>query len=112
MKNIFYELIRMIRLARKRKKDPGRQAAEKSLGFKRLGIFIDAVEGAAELVEMLLAEKVVKDDGCAEEHEQKKQEQGAERLVACGPGRIHHNFLFFNELINIVLYCPRPDLSI
>jgi hypothetical protein len=112
MKNIFYELIMMDFFVGKRQVRSGRQIAEKRFGFERLGIVIEGMKRAAELVEVFVTEIIMTDDGRAEESEQKKKEQRPDRLLACRLGRVHVNCLFFNELMKKILYCPGPDLSI
>jgi hypothetical protein len=112
MENIFYELIMRDFFVGERQVRSGRQTAEKRAGFERLGIFIEGVKGAAELVEVFVAEIIMTDDGCAEEDDQEKKEQGPERRLACRLGRVHDNCLIFNELMTYILYCPDPDLSI
>lgn len=112
MENIFYELIMRDFFVGERQVRSGRQTAEKRAGFERLGIFIEGVKGVAELVEVFVAEIIMTDDGCAEEDDQEKKEQGPERRLACRLGRVHDNCLIFNELMTYILYCPDPDLSI
>ena len=89
-----------------------RRAAEKRFGLKRFRIVVGGMKGAAELVEVFVAEIIMTDDGCTEKNEQEKKEQGSERLVAVRLGRLHDNYLFFNELMREILYCSDPDLSI
>jgi hypothetical protein len=67
---------------------------------------------ASNLVEVFVAEIIVTDDGCTEEEDQAKKEQGPERRPACRLDRIHDNCLIFNELMTEILYCPDPELSI
>ena len=112
MKNVFYELIMKDFFVGKRQARSGRQIAEKGLGFERFGIVIERMKRAAELVEVFVTEIIMTDDGGAEESEQRKKERGPERLSTCRIGHVHDNFLVFNELLNHLLYCPGPDLSI
>lgn len=112
MKNIFYELIMKDFFIGKRQVRSGRQIAEKRFGFERFGIVIEGMKRAAELVEVFVTEIIMTDDGRAEKNEKKKKEQRPDRLVACRLGRGHVNYLFFNELMKDILYCPDPDLSI
>jgi hypothetical protein len=112
MENIFYEFIMMLFFVGERQVRPRRQTAKERFGFERLGIFIESVKGAAELVEVFVAEIIVTDHGCAEKNKQEKKEQGSERISNCRLGRVHVNYLFLNELVTWILYCPDPDLSI
>ncbi|MCX6576180.1 MAG: hypothetical protein NTV82_07280 [Candidatus Aminicenantes bacterium] len=112
MENIVYELIRMDFFVGGRQVRSGRQTAKKRAGFKRLWMVIEGMKRAAELVEVIAAEIIMKDNGCAEENEQEKKKQGPERLPAGRLDGNHDNYLFFNELVTDILYCPDPDLSI
>jgi len=112
MENIFYKLIMMHFFIGKRQVRSRRQTAKQRFGFKRLGIFIESVKGAAELVEVFVAEIIMTDHGCAEENKQEKKEQRSERFPACWLDGDHDNYLFFNELVTEILYCPDLDLSI
>jgi hypothetical protein len=112
MENIFYEFIMMDFFVGKSQVHSGRQTTEKRFGLERLGIVIEGMKRAAELVKVFVAEIIMTDDSCPEENEQAKKEQGPERLVAVRLGRLHDNCLFFNELMRKILYCPDPDLSI
>jgi hypothetical protein len=112
MENIFYEFIMMDFFAGKSQVRSGRQTAEKRFGLERLGIVIEGMKRAAELVEVIVAEIIMTDDGCAEENEQEKKKQGPERLPAGRLDGDHDNYLFFNGLVTDILYCPDPDLSI
>ncbi len=112
MENIFYELIMMLFFVGERQVLPRRQTAKKRFGFERLGVVKEGMKGAAELVELFVAEIIMTDHGCAQEDGQEKNEQGPERLSHCRLGRVHVNYLFFNELVTEILYCPDQDLSI
>jgi hypothetical protein len=112
MENIFYKLMMRNFFVGKKQVRPGRQTAEKGFSFKRFGIVIEGMKGAAEFVEVVVAEIIMTDDSCDEEEDQAKKEQWPDWLVADRLGRAHDNCLFFNELMTEILYCPGPDLSI
>lgn len=76
MEDIFYELIVMHSFVRGRHKRRGRWAAEKRSGFKRLGIIVERMKRAAQLMQMVMTEIIMKDNGCAEENDQEKKGQG------------------------------------
>jgi len=112
MENIFYEFIVMDFIVGRTQVRSRRQAAQNRFGFKRFGIVIERMKRAAEFVEVFVTEIIMTDDDCAEEDDQAKKERGPERLSTCRIGHVHDNFLVFNELLNHLLYCPGPDLSI
>lgn len=112
MEDIFYELIVMDSFVRRSQERRGRRAAEKRSGFKRLGIIVERMERAAQLMQMVMAEIIMKDNGCAEENDQEKKGQGQKRPRACGLASAHDNSLIFNELVKRLLYCHPRSLSI
>jgi hypothetical protein len=75
MKDIFYKLIVMDLFVRGRQERRGRWAAQKRSSFKRLGIFVKRMKRAAELMKMVMAEIIMKDNGCADENDQEKKRQ-------------------------------------
>ena len=70
MENIFYELMVMDFFVGRKQVCSRRQVAEKRFGFKRFRIVIEGMKRAAELVAVIVAEKIMTDDGHGEESEQ------------------------------------------
>ena len=112
MEDIFYEFIVMDLIVRGRQKRRGRWAAEKRSGFKRLGVIVERMKRAAQLMQMVMAEIIMKDNGCAEENDQEKDKRRSKRPPACGLASAHDNSLIFNELVRRLLYCHPRSLSI
>jgi hypothetical protein len=76
MEDIFYEFIVMDLIVPGRQERRGRWAAEKRSCFKRLGVIVERMKRAAKLMQMVMTEIIVKDNGCAKENDQEKKGQG------------------------------------
>lgn len=72
MKNIFYIIIKKDLIVLDGEGDLRRRAADEGRGLDRGRIIEKRMEGAGDLVQMLMAEKIVGDDGPSEEQDQQK----------------------------------------
>ena len=70
MKNIFYVIIKKDLIVLNDDGDLRRRAADEGRGLNRGRIFELRMERAGDLVQMLMAEKIVGDDGPSEEQDQ------------------------------------------
>lgn len=70
MKDIFYIIIKKDLILLDGEGDLRRRAADEGRGLDRGWIIEKRMEGAGDLVQMLMAEKIVGDDGRSEEQDQ------------------------------------------
>jgi hypothetical protein len=85
VENIFYEFEKMNFLNRQEKRKFRRQAPEKGLGFKSVGIFIERVKRAAEFVQVFVAKIIVKNKSGADEkdHQEGDKKPGRRFRFKC-----------------------------
>lgn len=82
MEDIFYELIMMDFFVRRRQERPRRRTAKKRAGFKKFGIIVGGMERAGEFMQMVMAEIIMKDNGCPEENDKEKNKKRPPRTPA------------------------------
>jgi hypothetical protein len=82
MKDIFYELIMVDFFVRKRQEYPRRRTAKKRAGFEKFGIVERGMERAGEFMQMVMAEVIMKDNGCPDEDDEEKNDESPPRAPA------------------------------
>jgi len=99
MENAFYELIKMNFFIGDGQDIHFRKPAEKGPGFKSRRIVIIRVQGAVDLMQMVMAQIIVENDRRAEE-ENEGEKEGRAKKPFCS---LDHNYLFIKRLSTSLL---------